>query len=94
MNSLSALISPYRRFKAFWFALLEDQTYPSRAWVNLLLTTMVLASLTVMILEEDPFLSESKRSYYAELDRVFLAMFLVEYLLRWWLCTDLTVDFL
>ncbi|OSM06246.1 ion transporter [Magnetofaba australis] len=90
MNDRPSLL---RRIKALLHHLLEASDSRARQVFNLVMMIVVLASLTQMVLEVNPDLTEIERQFYQELEELFAIIFLIEYLLRWWVCSDLYDDF-
>ncbi|MGN7610683.1 NAD-binding protein [Magnetococcales bacterium HHB-1] len=83
----------YRGIKAFFYRILEDPD--SNAYVNLVMMAIIIASIMVMILEAEPKneISAETGELLGNLDLSFSLIFLVEYVLRWWVCSNFTEDF-
>lgn len=81
------------RIKRGCYYVLEDQTSRVREVVNILLMLVVVASIVEMVLEVNPDLTPERRLLYEKLEDVFIAIFLTEYLLRWWICSNFRHDF-
>ncbi|MEG3641323.1 NAD-binding protein [Magnetococcus sp. PR-3] len=81
------------RIKSIFYHLLEDPTSRARNAFNILMMLIVIASLTEMALESDPNLTFEERAFFDFLETAFSVIFLIEYMLRWWVCSDFTLDF-
>ncbi|MEO5340650.1 MAG: NAD-binding protein [Magnetococcus sp. MYC-9] len=73
--------------------LLEDPDCEHRGRVDLFLSLVVLSSLVVVIRDTDPALSLVRKQALDQLETIFSGIFLVEYLLRWWIASDLIDNF-
>nr|CRH07533.1 putative Potassium channel protein [Candidatus Magnetococcus massalia] len=81
------------RIKSIFYYLLEDPNSRARNLFNLVMMLVVFASLIEMTLESNPDLTIEERAFFDFLEYLFSAVFLVEYLLRWWVCSDFLFDF-
>ncbi|ABK46165.1 TrkA-N domain protein [Magnetococcus marinus MC-1] len=79
--------------KTLFFHLLEDPSSRARNAFSLLMMLVVFASLIAMTLETDPDLTLEEQLFFDFLDHAFNIIFLMEYMLRWWVCSDFLVDF-
>lgn len=73
--------------------LLEDPKSKSREEMNFLLSLLVISVLLVVIRGTDSDLSWANRKISDQLETIFTGVFLIEYLLRWWIASDLIEDF-
>ncbi|MBF0188784.1 MAG: NAD-binding protein [Magnetococcales bacterium] len=84
----------YRRIKRFFYSVVEYQHSTLNQIFNVLMICLVMASVVVMVLEVDPDVAPWDQKFYDFLEDLFIGVFLIEYLLRWWVCSDLSRDFL
>ncbi|MBF0401214.1 MAG: ion transporter [Magnetococcales bacterium] len=73
--------------------LLEDPGSKSREKVDFFLSLVVIAALLAVIRDTDPNLSAPYRQIHDQLETLFTGVFLIEYLLRWWVASDLLDNF-
>ena len=83
----------YQRFKGAVRALFTGANAAGQKILNLIMMVLVIASIGVMILEVGPDLTSSEREYFKWLDEIFTLVFLVEFILRFWVCSDFRQDY-
>lgn len=86
-------VNSYRRSKTFIHWVMEEPSSPYRKWYHLAMMVLVLISLGVMVRENTQGLSSEELWYLSNLSDNITVIFLFEYVLRWWTCSDLVVDF-
>jgi voltage-gated potassium channel len=80
--------SGYNLIKRLFYHLLEEPDSPARPIFNLAMMCVVVASITAMVLEVDPNLTQEEIFFFAQLEDIFITIFISEYLLRIWVCSD------
>ncbi|MBF0455973.1 MAG: NAD-binding protein [Magnetococcales bacterium] len=80
--------SGYHLVKHFFYHLLEEPDSSARAVFNLAMMVVVAASITAMVLEVDPSLTQEEITFFTKLEDIFITIFITEYLLRIWVCSD------
>ncbi|MBF0590150.1 MAG: NAD-binding protein [Magnetococcales bacterium] len=82
------------RLKGFFYHLLEDPDSHPREIFNLLMMGVVMASVVIMVWEVDPDITPYERYIFAAMEDIFITLFLIEYILRFWVCSDFGGDYL
>lgn len=85
--------SVYRRTKRVFHRLFEGRDDMGRKVLNLTMMTLVVGSIWIMYMGVDPRLTPDEKRFYENLDEAFIWVFLAEYLLRFWVCSDFGLDF-
>ncbi|MBF0445804.1 MAG: NAD-binding protein [Magnetococcales bacterium] len=85
--------STYQQFKGIFRTLFAGADDSGRKVLNIFMMLLVISSIGVMILDTNPDLTQSEIEYFQLLDETFTWIFLTEYLLRFWVCSDLRYDF-
>ncbi|MBF0159500.1 MAG: NAD-binding protein [Magnetococcales bacterium] len=84
-----------RPYKAVLRRVMSDSSEERVHYVfNTIMMVLVLASIVELVLESDPNLTESQFQFYLRVEHFFNMIFLVEYLLRWWICSDFYDNFI
>ena len=83
----------YQFVKRQFYHLLEEPDSPARPIFNLAMMFVVVASITAMVLEVDPNLTQEEINFFAKLEDVFITIFITEYILRLWVCSNLLQSF-
>ncbi|MBF0357452.1 MAG: NAD-binding protein [Magnetococcales bacterium] len=81
--------SGYQYIKQMFYHLLEEPDSPARPKFNLAMMVVVIASISAMVLEVDPSLTQEEIRFFADLEDIFISIFITEYLLRIWVCSDM-----
>lgn len=85
--------NPYRRMKTFIHWVMEEPSSPYRKWYHASMMVLVIFSLAVMVRETSPEVSPQEMWYLIRLSENITAIFVVEYLLRWWTCSNFIEDY-
>ncbi|MBF0444674.1 MAG: NAD-binding protein [Magnetococcales bacterium] len=80
--------SGYHLIKQMFYHLLEEPDSPARPIFNLAMMFVVVGSITAMVLEVDPSLTIEELEFFYKLEDIFITIFVSEYLLRIWVCSD------
>jgi voltage-gated potassium channel len=88
-----AMTTAYQQFKGIFRTLFAGTDDSGRKFLNLIMMLLVVSSIGVMIAEAGPDLTHLEVAYLKWLDEIFTWVFLVEYLLRFWVCSDFRYDF-
>ncbi|MBF0380352.1 MAG: NAD-binding protein [Magnetococcales bacterium] len=80
--------SGYHIIKQMFYHLLEEPDSPARPIFNLAMMFVVAGSISAMVLEVDPSLTAEELKFFAKLEDIFITIFVTEYLLRLWVCSD------
>ncbi len=83
----------YQVVKGFFYHLLEEPDSPARPIFNLGMMVIVVASIIAMVLEVDPNLTREEVLFFEQLEDIFITIFVTEYLLRIWVCSELRQTF-
>ena len=90
---MTGTTTTYRRFKGVFRSLFTGPDNAPRKTLNIVMVMSVVLSIGVMVLEVDPDLTRREREYFDGLEELFILIFLVEYLLRLWVCSDFSHDY-
>ncbi|MEO5353860.1 MAG: NAD-binding protein [Magnetococcus sp. XQGC-1] len=82
-----------KKGKALVHHLLENPDSRAYGYAGRFLSMVVVVALVVVIRGTDPVLSPADRQILSQLATALTAIFFVEYVLRWWVASDLTADF-
>jgi voltage-gated potassium channel len=74
----------YRRFKQFFYNLLENPEHPLKSYFDMFMICLIMLSVFFLIYELNSELSSSDILF----EYIIIALFIIEYLLRIWLCDD------
>lgn len=74
----------YRHTKQFFYDLLENQDSKIKSYFDMFMIILVMSNVFLLINEEDTLLNETTRW----IEYIIVAPFILEYLLRVWLCND------
>ncbi|MBF0285808.1 MAG: NAD-binding protein [Magnetococcales bacterium] len=87
--------TPYagKPLKRWIWWLLEDPASTAHQWSNGIMSVVVVASVFNMVALADPHLSFAEHAYHLFVDDMFILVFLLEYMLRVWVCSDFTHQF-
>jgi voltage-gated potassium channel len=85
--------SGYHFIKRLFYHLLEEPDSPARPIFNLAMMFVVVASILAMVLEVDPSLTQEEIQFFAKLEDIFITIFISEYILRIWVCSDVGKTF-
>ena len=83
----------YQQFKGVFRTLFGGDDDSGRKILNLVMTVVVIMSIAIMIIEVDPDLTRLEKEYCKRLEELFIWVFLGEYLLRFWVCSDFWDDY-
>ncbi|MBF0124172.1 MAG: NAD-binding protein [Magnetococcales bacterium] len=84
-----------RPYKAILRRIVSSESEDRSHYIfNTIMMILVIASIIELVLETDPTLDKSQVKFYFMVEYFFNTIFLIEYLLRWWLCSDLYDDFI
>jgi len=86
--------SRLRKTKEFLFYLLEDSNSKARNGFNLAMIIVVIVSVLGMVLEVNPNSTEAERRILYSIENICISVFVVEYLLRFWVCSNFKDDYL
>jgi voltage-gated potassium channel len=75
----------YQRAKLFFYNLLENPNSPIKAYFDIFMICLVMLSVFLLIYEVDNKLGESEVLF----EHCVISLFIVEYLLRGWLYSDI-----
>ncbi|MBF0308023.1 MAG: NAD-binding protein [Magnetococcales bacterium] len=79
--------------KLFFYHFLENPDSRRRDLFNVAMMGVVMFSLATMVLETNPDLTPEEVERFHHLDFGYSLLFLVEYLLRFWVCSDFVQDY-
>ncbi|MBF0447558.1 MAG: NAD-binding protein [Magnetococcales bacterium] len=83
----------YQVVKNLFYHILEDPDSHARHIFNLAMMLVVVSSITAMVLEVDPKLTAEERYFFERLEDIFITIFVLEYVLRLWVCSNFFQDF-
>ncbi|MBF0447112.1 MAG: NAD-binding protein [Magnetococcales bacterium] len=83
----------YQSSKDFVRAIFTGKNKSGQKLLNLIMMVLVITSIWIMIVENDPQLTRSEVHILEWLDESFTWFFLIEYLLRLWVCSDFRLDY-
>jgi hypothetical protein len=70
--------SGYQVVKRLFYHLLEEPDSPARPIFNLAMMFVVAASITAMVLEVDPSLTQEEIEFFVRLEDIFITIFVSE----------------
>ncbi|MBF0368030.1 MAG: NAD-binding protein [Magnetococcales bacterium] len=90
-------MTDYRRrnkVKRLAYHLLEDPDSGARHYFNAGMMLVVLCSVVAMVLEAEPGITQAEQGLFDYLEDIFIAIFMTEYILRYWVCSDFRGDYI
>lgn len=93
MNDMSTTHITLVHIKQWLHGHLEGHDNSGNSLLNTIMMVLVMTSVVTIVLDADPTIGETNKRFLGYLDDLFIDIFLCEYMLRFWVCSDFSQDF-